>query len=183
MSAKSWLCEDAYILAQRLQTTKKYFKRPTSSIKPLFPTSSTHACLKNSSRSGVTDRHEGSTYVLYRPIEGASNEYSSILYNNCMCWKAVRENGTHTLVLRNLLLNDIDSHSPSKGDLEVKSNSSHLDIQQPSYTISDLKLTTKDCCTPSDLGKSISNPSVIDRIHTSAIIAMQARQLITSLGS
>lgn len=187
MSARPWLCEDAYIVAQRLRIVGKHSKRPSSSSKSPPPTSSVPACMRSlsgsRSRSATKTGHEGSTYVLYRPVESVSGEHVSIIYNNCMCWRAVKEKGTRTLVLRNLILDDTDSYLNSKYGLKSKSSSLHLDVQQPRCSIDDLRLTTQDCYSPTGPDKSIANLSTIDRIHVSATAAMHARQLIVSLGS
>lgn len=178
MSTRSWLCEDAYIVAQRLQIMKKRPRKPTSSSKPALRTFSTPACLGSPSAPGA--EHEGSTFVLYRPQESATGEQVSIIYNNCMCWSAVREEGTRTLVLRNLILSDADNTSSVRSGFKFKSSGLHSEFQRPNCSIDDLQLTIQDHSVPD---KVAEHPPSMDRVHASAIAALHARQLIASLSS
>lgn len=177
MNARSWLREDADIVAQRLQLIKKHPKRLTSSPKSSLLTSPAGTCLKNSSASEAS--HEGSTYILYRPQESsAATDQVSIIYNNCMCWKAVKKEGTRTLVLRNLALDDTDNSSTTRHRVRPRSSSSYSDFQQPNYSIANLQLTVQDCSVSDKETECLSG---LDRVHAPATAARHARHLVASL--
>ncbi|EFO63526.1 Hypothetical protein GLP15_2781 [Giardia lamblia P15] len=179
MNARSWLREDASIVAQRLQLIKKYPKRLDNSSKSSLPTSSTSACLRNF--SAPETNYKGSTYTLYIPQESSTaTDQVSIIYNSYMCWKAVKKESTRTLVLRNLALDDTENFSVTKHRMRSRSSNSYSDFQQPYYAINNLQLTVQDCSVSDKETECLSG---LDRVYASAVVARHARQLVTSLDS